>query len=140
MDEGKPIVGMHCQTSTLPPDLLYNRRVHELAVTESILKIALDYAEKEHAVSVSEIFLKIGKLSSIVDDSVVFYWQFVSKDTICEHAKLHFERVPARFHCNECDQEFEIQEEFTVCPNCSSANLKLVQGDEFQMDSIAIEK
>ncbi len=120
--------------------MIYNRRVHELAVTESILKIALEYAEKEQAKTITDIFLRIGQLSSIIDDSVNFYWQFVSKDTIGQNAHLHFERIPARFLCNECNQEYSIKEEFSPCPNCGSLNVTLIQGDDFQMDSISIEK
>ena len=48
--------------------------MHELAVTESILKTSLEYAEKEQAKKVTDVFLVIGKLSSYVDDSIQFYW------------------------------------------------------------------
>ena len=47
--------------------------MHELAVTESVLRIALDAAEKNDAARVTDIYLTIGRLSSIVDDSVQFY-------------------------------------------------------------------
>jgi hydrogenase nickel incorporation protein HypA/HybF len=114
--------------------------VHELAVTESILKIALDYAEKEMAKSVTDIYLRIGQLSSIIDDSVTFYWQFVSKDTICQNATLHFDRIQARFLCKECKTEYSIENEFSPCPQCQSLNVTLIQGDDFQMESISIEK
>jgi hydrogenase nickel incorporation protein HypA/HybF len=37
----------------------------------------------------------IGRLASIVDDSIQFYWDMISEGTICQGAKLHFKRVPA---------------------------------------------
>ena len=114
--------------------------MHELSVTENILKTSLEYATKENAKVVKDIFLKIGALSSIVDDSVNFYWNFISKDTICENAILHFERIPARFTCLACDHTYTIEDELTICPNCGSIQVKLISGDEFQLTSINIER
>ena len=69
--------------------------MHELSVTESILEIALRHASKTKAARITNLYLVIGQLASIVDDSVQFYWDIISKDTIAEGAKLHFKRLPA---------------------------------------------
>jgi hydrogenase nickel incorporation protein HypA/HybF len=114
--------------------------MHELAVTESILKIALDNAQKAQAKRVTQINLVLGKLSSIVDDSVQFYWDFISEGTICQGASLHFERVPARFTCLDCSATYALDGDLTPCPACGSQRVKLVSGDEFRLDSIEIEK
>ena len=73
--------------------------MHELAVTESILDIAVKYAEQAGASRVSDLYLVIGRLSSIVDDSVQFYWDIVSQNTLCAGSRLHFQRVPAELLC-----------------------------------------
>ncbi len=70
--------------------------MHELSVTENILKITLEYAEKEKATKVTDIYLNIGQLSSIVDDSVQFYWDLIAKDTICESAKFNLQPHPCQ--------------------------------------------
>lgn len=114
--------------------------MHELSVTENILKTSLEYAEKEKAKAVTDIFLKIGTLSSIVDDSVNFYWSFISKNTICANAQLHFERIPAKFECLQCGHTYIIEEELSACPNCGSIQVNLISGDEFQLISINIER
>jgi hydrogenase nickel incorporation protein HypA/HybF len=114
--------------------------MHELSVTENILKIALEYADKEHASSVTDINIKIGQLSSIIDESVQFYWEIIAKDTICQNAVLNFNRIPARFECLDCSQDFFLGTEPGPCPACGSYNLKIIAGDEFQLDSIVIER
>lgn len=114
--------------------------MHELSVTENILNIAIKHAEKEHAQKVTDIYLVIGQLSSIVDDSVQFYWDFISKNTICEKSRLHFQRVPAKFRCNQCGHDFCLDERISFCPNCESVDVSLEAGDEFRMESIEIEK
>lgn len=114
--------------------------MHELAVTQSILEIANRHASEAGATKIADIYIKIGRLSSIVDDSVQFYWDIISQATLAEGATLHFQRVPARMHCTECGLDFEMQEELAPCPNCKSLKLKVVSGDEFWLESIAIEK
>ena len=113
--------------------------MHELAVTESMLKIAVQYAVQANAVRVTSLQLIIGQLSSIVDDSVQFYWDMISAGTICEGAQLHFERRPARLKCLDCDQTYTLNGELTDCPNCHSARIKVVAGEEFYLDSIEVE-
>jgi hydrogenase nickel incorporation protein HypA/HybF len=114
--------------------------MHELAVTESLLNTASEYADKNKALIVISLNITIGSLSSIVGDSIQFYWDIISQNTICANSKLVFNRVPAKFFCQDCSHEYEIQNELVPCPACSSMNLKTIQGDEFLLDSIEIEK
>jgi hydrogenase nickel incorporation protein HypA/HybF len=114
--------------------------VHELAVTESILNISDKYAKESGAVSVTSINLVIGKLSSIVDDSIQFYWDIISNESICKGAVLNFERRPAILHCNSCANEYEIEAGLEPCPQCGSPNIFVKSGEEFFVDSIEIEK
>ena len=114
--------------------------MHELAVTESLLKTASDYAKNTNAQKVISLNITIGSLSGIVGDSVQFYWDMICKNTICANSDLNFNRVQAKFQCQNCGNEYEIQNELIPCPACNSMNLKTIQGDEFLLDSIEIEK
>jgi hydrogenase nickel incorporation protein HypA/HybF len=113
--------------------------MHELAVTENILNIAVQHAVRANAVRVTSLHLVIGQLSSIVDDSVQFYWDMISAGTMCEGAQLHFERRPAKLKCLDCDQTYSLSGELTDCPNCHGARIKIVAGEEFYLDSIEVE-
>jgi hydrogenase nickel incorporation protein HypA/HybF len=114
--------------------------MHELAVTESVLEIACRHAEEAQAKKVTDIYLVIGRLSSIIDDSVQFYWDVISKDTLCEGAQLHFKRIPAELLCLDCDTKYILEDDLQPCPNCSSANIRVVSGDEFNLESIEIQR
>jgi hydrogenase nickel incorporation protein HypA/HybF len=113
--------------------------MHELAITQSILDISLRYAQKANAKRVASINLVIGKFSSIVDDSVQFYWDTIAKGTIAEGAILHFERIPAEMTCLDCGFIFEPTDETFACPQCLSPKVKITKGDEFRVESIDIE-
>ena len=85
------------------------------------------------------LHLVIGELSSVVDDSVQFYWDFVSKGTIAEGARLHFERIPAAFRCLDCQTEFGRNDRYQ-CPACGSGRVTISAGEEFFLRSIEVEE
>lgn len=114
--------------------------MHELAVTESILDIAVKYAQQAEASRVTDLYLVIGRLSSIVDDSIQFYWDMMSEKTLCAGSKLHFKRVPAELVCLECSNQYTLESDLTPCPACGSPRVKVSSGDQFFLDSIEIEK
>ncbi len=113
--------------------------MHELSVTESILEIALRHAEQAKAQRVTNLYLVVGQLASIVDDSVQFYWDIISKGTIADGAVLHFQRLPARLLCLDCNQQYSPSGDGFSCPACLSDHVKVVSGDEFFMEAIDIE-
>lgn len=111
--------------------------MHEMAVTQSILDIALRHAPD--ASRITRLNLIIGDLAGIVDDSVQFYWDIISQGTIAEGSVLHFERIRTRFHCNACGHEFEPDQRTFECPQCGGAAIVIVAGKEFRLDSIEVE-
>lgn len=113
--------------------------MHELGVTQSILNIVLHHAEEANAARIKEINLVIGELSSIVDESVQFYWDMISEGTIAEHAALEFCRVPARLHCDACGAEFRLNPENFFCPECGSERIVITAGEEFYLESIDVD-
>ncbi|HID50673.1 MAG TPA: hydrogenase maturation nickel metallochaperone HypA [Anaerolineae bacterium] len=113
--------------------------MHELPVTQSILEIATRYAAEANARRVTDLYLVIGQLSSIVDDSIQFYWDIISRDTVCAGARLHFERIPATLLCLDCGHTYTLDGELTLCPQCASSRVQVTSGEEFRLDSIEVE-
>jgi hydrogenase nickel incorporation protein HypA/HybF len=114
--------------------------MHEMAVTQSILDIALQHAERNGVGRVTALNLVIGQLSSIVDDSVQFYWDIISKDTLCEGAVLNFERIPAQMKCLDCGFTYTLSRGLEACPECDGFRVRVVAGDEFRLESIEVEE
>ncbi len=113
--------------------------MHELGVTENILQIALEHAKKADARRVRRIHLVIGELSGIVDESIQFYFDFVSKATPAEGAQLVFKKPSARFRCRSCGKEFSPRKEEWTCPACQSPGPEIISGREFYMESIEVD-
>ncbi|MGD1993412.1 MAG: hydrogenase maturation nickel metallochaperone HypA, partial [Anaerolineae bacterium] len=96
------------------------------------------HAERAGADRVVRIYLTIGALSGIVDDSVQFYFDFVARDTIAEGAELVFERVPAQFRCQACGAIYEPRSEDWSCPMCGEMQPQVIGGRAFRVDSIEV--
>lgn len=113
--------------------------MHELSITQQILGIAQKHGQNNQANKVTDLYLVIGELSSVIDDSVQFYWDMIAENTICEGANLHFNRIPAIFKCRDCAEEFHLKDgSLTPCPACQSSNVDILQGKEFHLESINI--
>jgi len=113
--------------------------MHELPVTESLLEIALRHANKAGASRILSLNIVIGQLASIVDDSVQFYWDMIAENTPAQGAQLNFKRIPPELQCLECDKKYTPGGDDMACPDCGSAQVKIVAGREFYLDSIEVE-
>ena len=113
--------------------------MHELSVTESLLKIAVDHADKASAQRVTDLNIVMGDLASMVDESIQFYWDIIAQGTIAEQAKLHFRRVPAALKCNTCGEEYQPTDRELICPQCGGVGAKIISGEEFFLESIDVE-
>lgn len=113
--------------------------MHELSITESLLKIALQHAERVHAKRVTDLHIVIGDLASMVDDSIQFYWEIIAKGTIAEQATLHFRRIPVELQCLACSQKYHPTDGELGCPNCHGIRVKIIAGEEFRLESIDVE-
>lgn len=113
--------------------------MHELAVTESILEIAVRHAKEAGAERITDVYLVVGELSSIVDESVQFYWDIVSEDTAAAGAALHFRRVTAQLACRTCGHTYSPAEDL-LCPACGGSDVAVVAGEEFYVEAINVAR
>ncbi len=111
--------------------------MHELPITEGILKIATEAAGDR---KITVIHLLIGDLSSIVDDSIQFYFDMLSRGTVAEGAVLDFQRRPATVMCWDCGRQVEVRAPLpAICPDCGGTKLQVTGGRELRVDSIEVK-
>ena len=113
--------------------------MHELTITESILEIALKHADKANASRITDLYLVIGQLSSIVDESVQFYWDIIADGTIAKGAKLHFQRKPTEISCLDCGRQYSPPTNQMACPDCDSINIRILSGEQFFLEAIDVD-
>jgi hydrogenase nickel incorporation protein HypA/HybF len=113
--------------------------MHELAIMDSALNMALDQAEKAGAIRVLLIRLRIGALSGVVPEALQFAFQALAPGTIAEGASLDIEHVPAKFWCPACSREFQSVDCFAECPGCHRPSGDLRAGREMELASMEID-
>jgi len=113
--------------------------MHELAITQSMLNLVLEQAEKARAKEVKKINLVIGEMTGVVDECVQFYFDFLSRGTIAEGAVLAIKAVSTQVQCRGCDRLFELMEFDWTCPHCRGNNIEIVAGKELFVESIEVE-
>jgi hydrogenase nickel incorporation protein HypA/HybF len=113
--------------------------MHELAVTQNILEIALRHAHSAEARRITDLHLVIGELSTCVDDSVQFYWDLIAQGTPAEGARLHFRRVPTELQCRVCRLRYRPAGDDFACPTCHASRITVVAGEEFYLEAIDVD-
>jgi hydrogenase nickel incorporation protein HypA/HybF len=115
--------------------------MHELPATQGMLDVALEAAHSAGAARIRAIDVVIGDLSSIVDDSVQFYFDILSRDTVAAGALLRVRRVSARAACGACGGSYDVMPPLSpVCDACGSLALTVTGGREFYIESIEVDE
>ena len=109
--------------------------MHELSVASAVVDTAIRHAGGRRVLVVN---LRVGELRQVIPDSLAFYWDIVSRETLAEGARLEQVVVPVRMRCSHCAGEF-VPELMFRCPECGGAGAVLA-GDELEVDSIEVEE
>jgi hydrogenase nickel incorporation protein HypA/HybF len=76
--------------------------MHEMAITQSIIDIALAEAQKVSARKITRINVIVGALSGAAIESIQFYFEYMAKGNAAEGAELDCKAVPASLKCAQC--------------------------------------
>lgn len=113
--------------------------MHELSATQQILDLSLKAAKEAGATKISSINIVIGDMSSLFDDCIQFYFDFLSEDTIARGAQLSFRRIPINVQCRHCGSQFSPGRENWQCPQCREWDVEILTGKEFYLESLEVD-
>lgn len=110
--------------------------MHEVSIIENIVNISLKCADENKLKKINRIKIKIGELSGVMEDSLVFAFNSISKGTMAEGADFKIEKVQATAECSECKITFNIDHFNKLCPDCGKFCSNIVSGYELFIDTI----
>ena len=113
--------------------------MHELGIAQEMLKIALDYAAKNKATRIAQFSVAMSASADESEDSLRFHFDHLTRGTMAEGARVDITRVPGQARCLECGNDFAWTMDTLNCPHCSSARIRVLPQDEFQLTSIEVE-
>ncbi|MEA4925783.1 MAG: hydrogenase maturation nickel metallochaperone HypA [Syntrophomonadaceae bacterium] len=110
--------------------------MHELSIMEGVLNMVRESAGQNHINKIKSIKLVIGKLSTVLPDSLHFCFQALSsQEDLFDGAVLEIEERDAVIRCPECDKEYTVEDGFCfVCPDCEGINVAIISGREMYLD------
>jgi len=111
--------------------------VHELSLSSAVVDTVVKHAAGRPVTVVS---MRVGRLRQVVPDTLEFYFGFASRGTVCEGARLEQEVVPVALRCRGCERAWEIDFPDFRCPSCGRADVEVVRGEEFEVESIEVEE
>ncbi len=107
--------------------------MHELAIAESVVSTVLERTDAP----VLGVRLRIGRLSGVVPDALMFCFELAASGTTLEGAVLEIEEQQARAQCRTCGDAFQLDDAFLLCP-CGSADVEVLSGRELAVISVEV--
>ncbi|MFZ7125335.1 MAG: hydrogenase maturation nickel metallochaperone HypA [Desulfobacterales bacterium] len=116
--------------------------------TQAILEMALNKAGGR---KIRSLHLRVGWLSAIVPDSVEVFFDYLSKGTLAQGARLDFDIVPIQLTCQSCGRIVNLRPDPQLNPRqaladafrsgcpCGRGNYKVTDGLGFDLEDITVE-
>lgn len=113
--------------------------MHEMSLTESLLRLIEEQAAAQHFRRVTAVRLEIGRLSHADPEAMAFCFEAITKGTLAEGARLEILRTPGRAWCMACAKTVPLAERFDPCPDCGGHQLQLTEGDGLRLRELEVE-
>lgn len=113
--------------------------MHELSIAHSLVEIADAAARDAGATQVTTAYLRLGVLSGVVKEALLFSFDIAAQGTRLAGATLAIEEVPLVVFCPHCHTEVTLP---TVqrfrCPQCDTPTDTIIQGKEIELVSLEL--
>jgi hydrogenase nickel incorporation protein HypA/HybF len=115
--------------------------MHELSIVQAMIEQACEAAVREGASRVIRLSARIGVLTGVVRESLLFSFELASEGTVCEGAVLEVESVEVTVMCPQCNLPRTLHESYwrMVCPECGTSTAEVLGGRELELVSIEVE-
>ena len=112
--------------------------MHELSIALSIIEGVEEEIARRPRAHVCTVHLKLGPLSGVVKEALLFSYQLACEGTLLEGSTLEIEETPVVLYCAVCEQErpaASIQQ--LCCSFCDTPSADVRHGSE--LDVFALE-
>lgn len=114
--------------------------MHELSIAMGIVEAATDEAQRR-GVRVTAVHLRLGALSGVVKDALLFSYEVACQDTPLAGSTLIVEDVPVIVFCALCqEQRLLTSVQSFCCPECGTPTMDIRQGKELEVFALEVEE
>lgn len=114
--------------------------MHELSIALSIVESATEKVQEHPGTRVTAIHLRLGPLSGVVKDALLFSYEIACLDTPLVGSRLLIEETPVVIFCDQCHTDRQL-ENFChlACPVCGALSSTVRGGKELEFVAMEIE-
>src|ERR1044071_45911 len=114
--------------------------MHELSIALSMIEMASEEAARRGGVSVHAVHLKLGPLSGVVKEALVFSYEVACAGRPLAGSQLVIEDVPVVVYCPTCQMETSpVSLPPFCCPVCETPTPQVLQGKELEVVALEIQ-
>jgi hydrogenase nickel incorporation protein HypA/HybF len=114
--------------------------MHELSVALSLVEAACEKAMALGNVRVEAVCVRIGPLSGVVKDALLFCFEAATQGTAIEGARLDIEDVSLTTFCPRCSEERPLTSaQHLRCPICDEPTPEVVHGRELELTALEVD-
>lgn len=113
--------------------------MHEYSIVQSLLESCEKHAKEYSATKVTKVVVKIGVLSGVEPHLLQEAFESFKADSICKEAEFVMNIQKVRVHCNNCGIELDLEKNDFICPDCSSCDLDVLDGEDMFLMSLEME-
>lgn len=115
--------------------------MHELSIALGIVDIAREEAARQGGARIQAVHLRLGALSGVVKDSLLFSYEIASRETELEGSCLVVEEVPVVIFCPRCKAQRPVRSVQNIaCSTCGNPSAEVTQGKEIQIVAMEVEE
>lgn len=111
--------------------------MHELSIALTIIDRAQAEIDRRHLSKLSAIGIRVGALSAVDPEALVFGFSVASRETALDGVKLQIEWVPASVRCRSCGNVSRPEQMVFTCEQCDSTEIDVEHG--YELDIIYFE-
>lgn len=114
--------------------------MHELSIALSIIEGAEEEILRQGGGRVCAVHLKLGPLSGVAKDALLFSYDLACQDTALEGSELVIEDVPVRIYCLQCRAECDPVSPCRLeCSACGAPASHVERGTELELVALELE-
>ncbi len=114
--------------------------MHELSIAMGIVEAATEEAQRR-GVQVTAVHLRLGALSGVVKDALLFSYEVACQDTPLQGSQLIVEDMPVIVFCARCQGSRTLESvQLFQCPECGTPTMDVRQGKELEVFALEVEE
>lgn len=113
--------------------------MHEMSLAESMLQLIEDAAQQQGFTRVRTVWLEIGQLACVEQESLRFGFDVVTRGSVAEQARLEIIETAGQGWCEKCARNFPLAALYEACPECGSYDVEVTGGDGIRIKELEVE-